>query len=175
MIDTVHILIQAGSGGNGSTSFVPRNDRKTVPSGGEGGLGGSVIIRVSENPPPLDSLKYKQHLIAPAGGNGGTNHKRGKNGEDLVLLVPEGTRLFDRARGLVLREYMKKGEEILLLEGGRGGKGNTFEHESTDGQKGVEIDLEISIRILADIYFVGLPNAGKSLLLNKLTRANALS
>ena len=94
---------------SGSTSFVPRNDRKTVPCGGDGGLGGRVIIRVSENAPPLESLKFKQHLIAPSGGNGGTNHKRGKNGLDLILLVPEGTRLFDRVRGLVLREHMKKG------------------------------------------------------------------
>ena len=172
MIDRVHVLIQAGDGGNGTTSFQPRSDKKFVPSGGDGGNGANVIVRVSDQAPSLDTYQFKQHWIAPAGGHGGTNHKRGRNGEDLVILVPEGTRLYDRQRRLVIRETMAKGEEFVLLEGGRGGKGNSIGKEASQGQRGPEIDLEISIRIMADIFIVGLPNSGKSTFLNRMTRSH---
>ncbi|MBP9865562.1 MAG: 50S ribosome-binding GTPase [Candidatus Omnitrophica bacterium] len=172
MIDQVHVLIQSGDGGNGTSSFMNRSDKKFVPSGGEGGMGARVIVRVSEMAPSLDTYQFKQHWIAEAGANGGTNHKRGRNGKDLVLLVPEGTRLYDRERNLVLRENMRKGEELVLLEGGRGGKGNTVGKEATSGQKGARMDLEITIRILADIFIIGLPNSGKSTLLNRMTRSH---
>ncbi len=175
MIDQVHLIVQAGDGGSGSSSFMPRKDRKIVPCGGDGGTGGRVIVQVSEHAPPLESLKFKQHLIAQAGAHGGNNDKRGRNGNDLILQVPEGTRLYDRGRSLVIREHMKKNETIVLLEGGRGGKGNSYERESTPGQKGCEIDLQISTRVLADVFLVGLPNSGKSLLLSTLTRAQVAS
>ncbi len=171
MIDRVHVLVQAGDGGNGTTSFDNRSDKKFVPSGGDGGNGARVVVRVSENAPPLEEYQFKQHWIAENGANGGPNHKRGRNGLDLVLLVPEGTRLYDRGRALVIRETMHKGEEFVLLEGGRGGKGNSVGKESTSGQKGAQIDLEISMRILADVFLAGLPNSGKSTLMNRLTRS----
>lgn len=172
MLDKVHILVQAGDGGNGTTSFENRSDKKFVPSGGDGGNGARIIVRVSENAPPLEEYQFKQHWIAEAGGNGGPNHKRGRNATDLVLLVPEGTRLYDRQRNLLIRDNMQKGEEFILLEGGRGGKGNSIGKESTPGQKGAQIDLEISTRILTDLFLVGLPNSGKSMLLNRLTRSH---
>ena len=172
MIDQVHILIQAGDGGNGGSSFQPRMDKKLVAAGGDGGNGGSVLVRAVENAPSLETYRFKQHWIAEAGGHGTNNNKRGRNGEDLVLLVPEGTRLYDRRRNLLIRERMGRGEEFVLLEGGRGGKGNSNGREATQGQKGPQMDLDISVRILADVFIVGLPNAGKSSLLNKLTRAH---
>src|ERR1041385_5320112 len=98
MIDQIHILVQAGDGGSGSTTFEPRMDKKLVPAGGDGGNGGSGIVRVSEQAPPLDTYRFKQHWIAPSGAHGTNNNKRGRNAEDLILLVPEGTRLYDRRR-----------------------------------------------------------------------------
>ncbi len=172
MIDQIHILIKAGNGGNGVSCFMPRMDKKLVASGGDGGNGGSVLVRVSEQAPALDTYHFQKRLIAPSGAHGGPNTKRGRNAEDLILLVPEGTRLYDRRRNLLIRERLNKGEEFVLIEGGRGGKGNSNGRESTPGQRGGEIDLEISIRILADVFLVGLPNSGKSSLLNKLTRAH---
>ncbi len=171
MIDQVHILIQAGDGGNGGTSFQPRMDKKLVASGGDGGNGGRVIVRASDQAPSLETYRFKQHWIAEAGAHGTNNNKRGRNGTDLVLVIPEGARLYDRRRSLVIRERLSKSEEFLLLEGGRGGKGNSNGRESTQGQKGGQIDLEITTRILADVFLVGLPNSGKSSLLNRLTRA----
>ncbi|MBN1687835.1 MAG: 50S ribosome-binding GTPase [Candidatus Omnitrophica bacterium] len=170
IIDQIHLVVQAGSGGNGCASFFVRKDRKKIPNGGDGGRGGSVIFSASHNATSLDGLKYKQHLIAESGANGGSNRKRGKNGEDLKILVPVGTRIRDRERNFLIRELAQDGEEVVVCQGGRGGSGNQGDKEATPGQKGVVLDIELSIRILADVFLIGLPNSGKSSILNVLTR-----
>lgn len=171
MIDQIHLLVQSGDGGDGCESFLRRPDRKAVPHGGDGGDGGSVIFRCDTNAPDLAALRYKRHLIAPSGSHGQGNHRRGRNGKDLVILVPCGTRLYDRARGFVIRELEKTGEDVVVLKGGRGGSGNAQGRQATRGEKGKTFELELSVRIRADLFLVGLPNSGKSRILNFLTRA----
>lgn len=170
--DRVHFLIQAGDGGNGCESFYRRTDRKLVPHGGDGGNGGRVLFRVDVNAPGLESFRMRQHIIAESGGHGGSTKKRGRNGKDLVILVQPGTRILDRTRNLVLRELLRAGEEMVVLEGGRGGGGNQGGKQALPGEKGASLDIELSVRIGADIFFVGLPNSGKSKLLNSLTGAH---
>ena len=170
-IDRIHFLIQAGSGGNGCDSYYRRTDRKMVPNGGDGGRGGRIIFRTDVNAPGLESFRMRQHLIAESGGHGGSSKKRGRNGKDMVILVPPGTRILDRTRNFMIRELLRAGEEIVVLEGGRAGLGNLGGKEATPGEKGASMDVELTLRIGAEIFFVGLPNAGKSKLLNRMTGA----
>lgn len=171
-IDRASLTVQAGNGGNGCESFFRRTDKKTVPHGGDGGNGGRVIFRADVNAPSLGSIRFKQHLLAESGGHGGSNRKRGRNGKDLIVLVPLGTRLYDRGKNLAIRDLTAEDPEVVVLEGGRGGMGNAGGRQATFGEKGVKLDLELSFRIVADIFLIGLPNAGKSRLLNFLTRAH---
>lgn len=173
MIDIVQILIQAGNGGKGCESFFRRADRKNTPTGGGGGKGGSIIFRADPNAPPISQFCYKRHLIAASGGHGGSNKKRGKNGDDTIILVPIGTRLYNKSQDLLIRDWMKKGEEVIVVEGGRGGTGNQGGGEATPGDPGAMIDLEITVRLPMDVAMIGLPNSGKSSLLNSLSRAHA--
>ncbi len=168
-IDKIHIRVQAGSGGKGCESFFRRTDRKIVPNGGDGGNGGSVIFRADTNAPSLRSFKFQQTLVAESGGHGSSNKKRGKNGKDLLILVPFGTRLYDAKRNFLIRDLAEEKEEVIVLEGGRGGVGNHGGREVRAAGKGEVLDLEITFRIIADIFFVGIPNSGKSTLLNALT------
>lgn len=173
LIDQVHLLIQAGSGGNGCESFLRRTDKKLVPTGGNGGNGGAVIFRASTNAPSLSSFCLRQHLLAEAGGHGGSNRKRGKNGEALMIQVPVGTRIVDRQRKFLIRDLVKDGDEVIVLEGGRGGMGNDGGKQASRGEKGAALDLELSFRLMADFFLVGLPNSGKTTLLSHLTRSQA--
>lgn len=173
LIDKVHILLQAGDGGKGCESFYTRPDRKRLQTGGNGGDGGSVIIRASLQAPAIGSLRFKQHVIAPSGEHGKSNRCRGKNGEPLIILVPPGSRIFDREKNLLIRELIKDGEEVVVVPGGAGGDGNYGGKTATEGEPGGVLDVEIHVRIQADIFLVGLPNSGKSSLLNQFTRANA--
>ena len=172
-IDTVSLTVQAGNGGNGCDSFYRRPDRKVVPNGGDGGKGGDVIVRADNNAPPIGNLRFKQKLIAESGTSGGSTKKRGKNGDNLVILVPPGTRLFDRERNFLIRDLVHIGDEVVVVPGGKGGGGNQGGKEATQGQKGTALVLEFSILLVADIFLVGLPNSGKTKLLNVLTRSQA--
>ncbi len=171
-IDQVHILVQAGSGGNGCASFQARTDRKSVPHGGDGGSGGSVIFRADPNAPGLQNCQYQQRLVAENGGHGGSGHKHGRNGKDFLILVPPGTRIMDRSRQLLIRHLEKAGDEVVVLRGGKGGQGNQGGRDATLGEKGQELEIDLSFFIPADVFFVGLPNSGKSTLMNRLTRAH---
>ncbi len=173
MIDQIHILVQAGDGGHGCESFFRRTDRKNVPNGGNGGHGGNIVFRAEASAPAIAQFQFKRHVIAESGGHGGSNKKRGRNGKDLVFAVPVGTTLRNRSRNLVIRESMAEGEEVIVVAGGQGGSGNAGGKTMTEGQRGEIMDLEISMRIQTDICLVGLPNAGKSALLNALTGTHA--
>ena len=170
-IDRIQLTIQAGNGGKGCESYHRRTDRKVVAHGGDGGDGGAVIVRTDVNAPSLDSMRLKRKLIAEPGGSGSSTRKRGRNGENLILLVPPGTRLTDIDTGLVVRDLTHAGEEFTLLPGGRGGVGNYGGREAAPGEAGAVLNLELSILVIADVFIVGLPNSGKSKFLKTVTRA----
>ena len=179
LIDDVVITIKAGNGGNGSLSF-RRNAQtdKGGPDGGNGGNGGSVYLQGSTDIADLAQFRYKKNIRGQNGIAGKQKNLFGKNGEDTIVLVPVGTRVIDTSTGVIL-EIGKKSEFFLIAHGGKGGKGNNeFKSalnqtplEFEKGEKGEEKKVRLELRLIADVGFVGYPNAGKSSLLLALTNA----
>ncbi len=179
-VDYVKICCRSGAGGAGSVHF--HRDKRTLkggPDGGNGGRGGHIKVRGNRNMWTLLPLKYRKHVIASAGENGSSNNKTGADGEDVILEVPLGTVAKDAETGEIEFEITADGEEKILLEGGRGGMGNTFFKSSTmqtprfaqPGEEGKEEWKILELKVLADVGLVGFPNAGKSTLLSVMTAA----
>ena len=179
-IDEVVVKLQAGSGGNGSASF--RREKfvpKGGPDGGDGGHGGSVLVRANENTGDLRQFYFKPHWEAEDGGSGGGRQKHGRKGRDRVLAVPPGTQIYSGQTGELVAELLRHEEEVLLLQGGRGGWGNVHFKSSTNqaprkansGTPGESGNFRMELKTIADIGLVGFPNAGKSSLTGLITRA----
>ena len=179
-VDRVTIEVQGGRGGNGCASFrrekyVPRGG----PDGGDGGDGGSVTIIAKSGVNNLAALAQHRFWRAPAGANGSGANKQGKSGADLVIEVPPGTLVVDAAGGFVLKDLTQHGEQVVAARGGDGGKGNTHfksatnraPREASPGGEGERRELVLELKVIADVGLIGKPNAGKSTLLARLTRA----
>lgn len=179
-VDYVTITIRSGSGGPGCVAFrrekfVPHGG----PAGGDGGRGGSVYLEADQDLYTLLDLRYKRHHFARNGEPGAGANRTGKDADDIVLRVPPGTLAKDRESGEAIGEVMEHGDRLLLAEGGLGGKGNTAFKSSTrqapryaqPGLPGVEREIALELRLLADVGLVGLPNAGKSTLISVLSHA----
>ena len=173
IVEEVTITIKAGDGGKGCDSRIRLSEKKFMPTGGEGGRGGSVRIRADSNIADLRSFIYQKRFQAASGTQGGSNHKKGKRGEDLVIRVPPGTAVVLKQKNYLIRDLAQDGEEVTIVEGGRGGMGNEGGKKAQPGQAGELIEVQLNWRIPADGFLVGLPNSGKSKFLSRLTRSAA--
>ena len=180
-LDQVKIFIKAGNGGDGSPSF--RREKFIEyggPDGGDGGKGGSVILKAERNLNTLIDYRYQQHHKAKRGDNGSGQKRTGKGGKDLILKVPLGTQIFEEDNKTLIFDFIKVGEEFVAAAGGKGGLGNTRFKSSTNrapkkftkGTAGEEFTIWLQLKTIADIGIIGLPNAGKSSLLAAITNAN---
>ena len=180
-LDQVKIYIKAGNGGDGSPSF--RREKFIEyggPDGGDGGKGGSIILKAEQNLNTLIDYRYQQHHKAQRGDNGTGQNKTGKGGENLILKVPLGTQVFEEDNKTLIFDFIKIGEEFIAAAGGKGGLGNTRFKSSTNrtprkftkGTAGEEYTIWLQLKTIADIGIIGLPNAGKSSLLAAITNAN---
>lgn len=179
-IDYVKIFCRSGKGGRGSTHF--RREKyipKGGPDGGDGGQGGDIILRANRNFWTLLHLKYQRHILAGHGESGSGRLSTGKSGDSKVIEVPCGTVAYDAETGEYLCDVTDDGQEVILLKGGRGGKGNNFFKTSTNqspryaqpGEPYQERRIILELKVLADVGLVGFPNAGKSTLLSVMTAA----
>ena len=179
-IDRVKIRVEGGTGGSGATSF--RREWRTPmggPDGGDGGRGGSVIVRGDSNLATLLDYTYRDNWVADRGEHGMGSNKSGRAGQDIIMPVPPGTILRDAETGEIFAEILEDGQEAVIAQGGRGGKGNAFfataTHQSPrewqPGEEGVVRVLEMELKLIADVGLVGQPNAGKSTLLSVISAA----
>jgi GTP-binding protein len=179
-LDEVHLFAKAGDGGRGCISFrrekfVPRGG----PNGGDGGHGGSVRVRANGHLATLAHLYNRHHVKAGRGQHGRGSNQSGASGEDVVIEVPRGTVIRDFESGDVIADLVAEGEEVVAARGGRGGRGN--QHFATPtrqaprfaepGEAGEDRHIRLELRLLADVGLVGLPNAGKSTLLARISAA----
>ncbi len=179
-VDRVTLQVEAGRGGDGCVSF--RREKYVArggPDGGDGGDGGSVIMIAAEGVDSLAGLSQRKHWKAESGGRGGSSNCHGRNGQDLVIEVPPGTLVADAQVGHVLKDLAKPGDSVIAAHGGRGGKGNLrfttatnrAPRQATPGGEPESRLLTLELKVIADVGLVGKPNAGKSTLLSRLSRA----
>ena len=179
-LDQVKIYIKAGDGGNGSPSF--RREKFIEfggPDGGDGGKGGSIILKSERNLNTLIDYRYQQHHKAERGGGGAGKNRTGRGGENLILKVPIGTQVFEEDNKTLIYDFKNEKEEFVAANGGKGGLGNTRFKSSTNraprkftkGTVGEEYVIWLQLKTIADIGIIGLPNAGKSSLLASITSA----
>jgi len=179
-LDQVKIYVKAGDGGNGSPSF--RREKFIEfggPDGGDGGKGGSIILKSERNLNTLIDYRYQQHHKAERGGDGSGKNRTGRGGNNLILKVPIGTQVFEEDNKTMIYDFKNEKEEFVVANGGKGGLGNTRFKSSTNrsprkftkGRTGEEYVIWLQLKTIADIGIIGLPNAGKSSLLAAITSA----
>ncbi len=177
-VDKVKLKLNAGRGGDGAIAwrrekFIPKGG----PSGGDGGNGGSITLEADPQLPSLENLRNRQEISARNGMPGGSALKKGKSGENLILKIPCGTLIKEARSGKVLFDLTTPGEQIVICKGGKGGKGNhQFKSPTnqapnirTEGTLGESKEIELELKLIADIGLIGMPNAGKSSLMSQIT------
>ncbi len=176
-VDTVILSLSAGKGGNGVIAW--RREKyipKGGPAGGDGGNGGSIILQADPQVHSLEDYRNRRILKAQNGMPGASNNCKGKNGQDLLLKIPLGTLVKNPETGEILYDFVEAGQTWKICAGGKGGKGNSrfksATHQApfvcTEGTPGEDIEVELELKLIADVGFVGMPNAGKSTLISQL-------
>lgn len=179
-IDVVDIYLRSGSGGDGAVHFHREKFiNRGGPDGGDGGRGGDVVLVVTIHLNTLATFRHKSHFIAQNGARGGSNNMSGRSAEDLIILVPAGTIIYDANSNEILGDLVTPGEKFVICKSGRGGRGN--QHFATSrrqapriaekGEPGEEKQVRLELKLIADVGIVGVPNAGKSSLLAAVTNA----
>lgn len=179
-VDRVTIEAHAGNGGNGCSSF--RREKfvpKGGPDGGDGGRGGSIVIRSREGVDSLAALAHRKLWKADRGRHGSGSNRQGRCGEDLVIEVPPGTVVIDAEHGFVIKDLDQAGQSLIAARGGKGGRGNAHFKSATNqaprqwtpGEEGESRRLTLELKVIADVGLIGKPNAGKSTLLSRLSHA----
>lgn len=179
-IDRARIYVEAGSGGDGASSF--RREKfveKGGPNGGNGGRGGSVVLVADKNINTLIDFRYKRKFVAKRGGHGGNSNCTGPAAEDVIVRVPMGTLIKDDMTGVVLADLVDDGQEFRIVKGGRGGKGNACYVTSTNraptfaekGEPGNSCWVKLELKLLADVGLVGYPSVGKSSIISRVSAA----
>lgn len=179
-IDQAKIYVRSGDGGNGiihwrREKYIPKGG----PDGGNGGTGGNIILRADKQLNTLLNFRYTKKFIAKNGNPGEGSNKEGRSAEHVVVKVPAGTLIRNIATGEIVADLVHDGDEIIIAKGGKGGKGNWVFRSPTNqaprvctpGETGEEFNLELELKLLADIGLVGFPNAGKSTLISKISAA----
>lgn len=179
-VDQVKIYVKGGDGGNGMVAF--RREKyvpKGGPAGGDGGHGANVVFEVEEGLRTLMDFRYKRHFKAPRGEHGMSKNQHGKNSADMIVKVPPGTVVSDANTGEIIADLTEHGQRAIIAKGGRGGRGNTrfatpanpAPELSEKGEPGVERDIIMELKLLADVGLVGFPSVGKSTLLSSVSAA----
>lgn len=179
-IDEVKIFVKSGNGGNGCVSF--RREKFVMnggPDGGDGGKGGSVYFVSNSNLNTLADFRFKKHFKAESGRSGSGANRTGRSGKNLVIDVPVGTQILDETSQLIIHDFVKDREEFAILAGGHGGLGNTnfktsvnqAPEKATAGKEGEEMWIWLKLKLLCDVGLVGMPNAGKSSFLSRVSAA----
>jgi len=179
-VDQVKVYVKGGDGGNGIVAFrrekyVPNGG----PAGGDGGKGGSVVFKVDEGLRTLMDFHFQRHFKAKRGENGSSKNQHGKNAEDLIIRVPPGTIVYDQDTEGLIADLTEQDQEAVIAQGGRGGRGNTrfstaanpAPYHAENGEPGIERNIRIELKLLADVGLVGFPNVGKSTLLSVVSAA----
>ena len=172
-IDRADIFVQAGDGGDGCNSFCKIKGLKKRQDGGDGGKGGDVILVADKNVQTLLDFHFRKHFRADKGSNGGSNHKTGANADNCIIRVPLGTIVKDKYEDITYCDLKEDRQSVILIKGGLAGHGNSKFRLATQGDPGEEKEIILELKLIADVGIIGYPNAGKSSLISRVSKAKS--